>query len=159
MSQYVEHMACCLLLVTCALLSIVFPLPSCYPIIVSVAPPVSPSLPSSVSVLSLLVSVALCWSVVCMLNVHSSWPVCSPQILLRFCSSLFYCIIKRDPSFCIWVLAFISPVDSWHIYHIQYHIFILLYISYVVRIIYFNIWNTQFNIKITCLIYKINICI
>ncbi len=53
MSLYVEHMACCLLLVPCALLSIVCPLPSCYPIIVSVAPPVSPSLPSFVSLISL----------------------------------------------------------------------------------------------------------
>ncbi len=61
MSLYVEHMACCLLLVPCALLSIVCPLPSCYPIIVSVAPPVSPSL---VSLYSLLVSEVLCRSVV-----------------------------------------------------------------------------------------------
>ncbi len=42
------------------LLSIVCPLPSCYLIIVSVAPPVSPSLPSFVSLFSLLVSVVLC---------------------------------------------------------------------------------------------------
>ncbi len=57
MSLYVEHMTCFLLLVPCALLSIVCPLPSCYPIIVSVAPPVSPSLPSAVSLFSLLGSV------------------------------------------------------------------------------------------------------
>ncbi len=62
-SLYVEHMAC-LLLVPCALLSIVGLLPSCYPSIVSVAPHVSPSLPSFVSLDSLLVSVVLCWSVV-----------------------------------------------------------------------------------------------
>ncbi len=61
MSLYGEHMACCLLLVPCALLSIVCPLPSRYPIIVSVAPAVSPSF---VSLFSLLVSVVLCWSVV-----------------------------------------------------------------------------------------------
>ncbi len=54
----------CLLLVPCAPMSIVCLLPSCYLIIVSVAPPVSPSLPSFVSLFVLLVSVVLCWSVV-----------------------------------------------------------------------------------------------
>ncbi len=51
-------------LVPCAPMSIVCPLPSCYLIIVSVAPAVSPSLPLFVSLYSLLVSAVLCWSVV-----------------------------------------------------------------------------------------------
>ncbi len=66
-------------------MSIVCPLPSCYLIIVSVAPAVSTSLPSFVSLYSLLVSAVLCWSVVfhvsmsCELNVwlcSSLLPAC-----------------------------------------------------------------------------------
>ncbi len=77
-------------LVPCAPMSIVCPLPSCYLIIVSVAPAVSPSLPSFVSLYSLLVSAVLCWSVVFrvshvsfMLTVLQS-SACLPACLLVF---------------------------------------------------------------------------
>ncbi len=109
MSLCVEHMACCLLLVPCTLLSIVSPLPS-YLIIVSVAPPVSPSFPSFVSLFILLVSVVLCWSVVLhhvyMLSVHGSLPVC----FFGFCLSLFYFVIKKT------LFLLLSPrlhLSSW----------------------------------------------
>ncbi len=105
MSLCVEHMACCLLLVTCALLSIVCPLPSCYPIIVSVAPPVSPSLPSFVSLFILLVSIVMCWSVVfcrvcVMLNVQQSFACLPFPLQGGFCLSLFILLLKaRSPAF------------------------------------------------------------
>ncbi len=90
------------LLVPCVLLSIVCPLPSCYLIIVSVAPPVCPSLPSFVSLFSLLVSVVLCWSVVfrrvCVMLTVQQFSACLPVFNRwgSFCCSLFYFIIKRN---------------------------------------------------------------
>ncbi len=68
------------LLVPCAPMSIVCPLPSCYLIIVSVAPAVSPSLPSFVSL-------------------YSSPCVCSP-VLIRCLS----CVIRRVSVSCLTVL-------------------------------------------------------
>ncbi len=63
MSLCVEHMACCLFGAMCSHVDCLSP-----PILLlnhcSVAPAVSPSLPSFVSLYSLLVSAVLCWSVV-----------------------------------------------------------------------------------------------
>ncbi len=103
--------ACCLLLVPCALLSIVCPLPSCYLIIFSLAPPVSPSLPSFVSLFSLLVSVVLCWSVVfrrvcVMLNCTTvlCLPACLPACFFPFRAVsvyLFFIMLLKTRFPCI----------------------------------------------------------
>ncbi len=105
---------CCL--VPCVLLSIVCRLPSCYLIIVSVAPPVSPSL---VSLLSFLVSVVLCWSVVfrrvcvcvCACACVRACACVCVCVCVRVCyvdSPLrvffVYFVIKSSFS-CVWVLA------------------------------------------------------
>ncbi len=85
-------------LVPCAPMSIVCPLPSCYLIIVSVAQAVSPSLPSFVSLYSLLVSAVLCWSVVSRVS-FIEWDVdCVPVFCLPACFSpsvwfMFFCLI------------------------------------------------------------------
>ncbi len=87
-------------LVPCAPMSIVCPLPSCYLIIVSVAPAVSPSLPSFVSLYSLLVSAVLGWSVVFRVShVSSMLTVLQSSACLPACFSpsgwflLFICFI------------------------------------------------------------------
>ncbi len=107
-------------LVPCAPMSIVCPLPSCYLIIVSVAPAVSPSLPSFVSLYSspcvcspVLIRCLSCVvryvSVSCLTVPQSS--ACLLVFPLRggFCS-LFCFIIKNNNSLCIWVLDLI-PCD------------------------------------------------
>ncbi len=98
-------------LVPCAPMSIVCPLPSCYVIIVSVAPAVSPSLPSFVSLYS---SPCVCSPVLirclscveyhvssCLTVLQSS--ACLIVFPLRggFCCSLFCFIIKNNNSLCI----------------------------------------------------------
>ncbi len=100
-------------LVPCAPMSIVCPLPSCYLIIVSVAPAVSPSLPSFVSLYSSpcvcspvlirclscvvrYVSVS-CW--LCSSFMPACLPACfSPSGWFLFFFVLFYFIIKRNHS-------------------------------------------------------------
>ncbi len=97
LSAYSSRPSCCLLLVLCAPMSIVCPLSSCYLIIVSVAPPVSPSLPSFVSLFSLLVSAVLCWSVVfrrVCVYVKCTQPVCLFFPFGVVFLALFYFVIK-----------------------------------------------------------------
>ncbi len=98
-------------LVPCAPMSIVCPLPSCYLIIVSVAPAVSPSLPSFVSlysspcvcspVLIRCLSCVECHVSSCLTVLQSS--ACLLVFPLRggFCCSLFCFIIKNNNNLCI----------------------------------------------------------
>ncbi len=106
-------------LVPCAPMSIVCPLPSCYLIIVSVAPAVSPSLPSFVSLYS---SPCVCSPVLirCLSCVFVMWVSCwLCSSLLSACLFfplgvvfvlLFYFVIKETWYLCIWVLDLI-PCD------------------------------------------------
>ncbi len=114
-------------LVPCAPMSIVCPLPSCYLIIVSVAPAVSPSLPSFVSLYS---SPCVCSPVLirCLSCVFVMWVSC------WLCSSFlpaclffpfgvvfvlcFILLLKKPDNLCIWVLDLIS-CDRWSWIHAQ----------------------------------------
>ncbi len=117
MSLCVEHMACCLLLVSCARLSIACPFPSCYLIIISVAPPVSPSLLSFVSLFILLVSsfivCVLCWLLQFSACLFFSFGV----VFVNFCFILW---LKRNHSLALESSPHLSPhaqksaQEDWH---------------------------------------------
>ncbi len=114
--------------------SIVCPLPSGYQIIVSVAPPVYPSLPSFVSPYSLLVSAVLCWSIVFRVSLLESVmfdcaPVfCLPACLFfpprgGFCTFLFHLLLKHL------ILLHLSPRphlsrDTWYVTFVTYHLWL-----------------------------------
>ncbi len=110
-----------LLFVVGAMCSPVYcPLPSCYPIIVSVAPPVSPSLPSFVSLYSLLVKVVLCWSIVfccvrVILTVQTCFACFWPSGWFSFIF-VFILLLKTQFSW-IWVLtiSLLTLTDTWYI--------------------------------------------
>ncbi len=86
-------------LVPCAPMSIVCPLPSCYLIIVSVAPAVSPSLPSFVSLYS---SPCVCSPVLirCLSCVHVMWVKCLTVLQSSACLLVF----PLRGGFCYFVL-------------------------------------------------------
>ncbi len=126
MSLCVEHMVCCLLLVPCAPMSTVCPLPSCYLIIVWVVPPVSPSLPSFVSLFSLLVSVVLYWSVVFrrVCYVDCATVLCLPACFFPFGLVFVYFVIKSS-FYCVWVLASSLSSRILKLYRSKLSIFLL----------------------------------
>ncbi len=103
-----EHMACCLLLVPCALLSNVWPRPSCYFIIVSVTPPVSSSL--SLLVCLPIYSPGVCSPVLfgCLMSDVTSCVCVISACLLVFLPRGCFCffLLLKKPTFsCTWVLA------------------------------------------------------
>ncbi len=111
------HGLLCLCCAMCYLLSIVCPLPSCYQIIVSVAPPVSPSLPSFVSLFSLLVSVVLCWSFVfrpvCIMFDCVS-VLCLPACFSPSGRFLFILLLKRPILHALESSPHLSHLIPWH---------------------------------------------
>ncbi len=78
---------------------------------------VSPSLPSFVSLYSLLVSAVLCWSVILC---HVSFMFDCAPVFLPACFSpsgwflLFICLTKKNLNLCIWVLDPISHLTQCH---------------------------------------------
>ncbi len=79
-------------------------------------------LPSFVSLFSLLVSVVLCWSVVfrsCVCYVYCVTVLCLPAYACLFFPfgvvfvALCFIVLLKEIFSCVWVLVFISPVNSW----------------------------------------------